>query len=57
MDEFLSWRWDSHDNARVNINEGEIIESGATEKIIAGEVVRLVYPEEGFKCGCDLKLF
>jgi ABC-type lipopolysaccharide export system ATPase subunit len=57
VDESPSWRWDSYDNARVNINEGEIIESGATEKIIAGEVVRLIYPEEGFKCGCDLKLF
>ena len=33
------------------INEGEIIESDAPEKIIAGEVVRLVYPEEDFKCG------
>ena len=33
------------------INEGDIIESDAPEKIIAGEVVRLVYPEEDFKCG------
>jgi len=30
------------------INEGEIIESGIPEKITAGEVVRLVYPEEHF---------
>jgi lipopolysaccharide export system ATP-binding protein len=30
------------------INEGEIIESGTPEKIIASEVVRSVYLGEGF---------
>ena len=48
--------WNACDLAYI-INEGEIIEPGAPENFTAGEVVRLVYPEEGFKCGCDLKLF
>jgi len=39
--------WNACDLAYI-INEGEIIESGAPENFTAGEVVRLVYPEEGF---------